>query len=596
MPGERERSRTSGVVSLLDRLKSKLGDDTVEWIATWAICVVSLLHLAYYAPRIVDDAFISLRYAENLANGHGAVFNAGERVEGYSGPSWMLLQALGLRLGFEGVTWTKLLGIGSFAMLQLGIYRMARQMFGVETYLALVGTLVLGLNSYVIDWAILGLETPLHLAMLVWCPLAIHAFLAQPQKKTRLLTIATTIGLATTRPESLMYVLLCLVAPILGGRSLRDRLRIARRLLRVSLPVGAVIAALLAVRYAYYGRLLPQTYYAKGAAVTFDATRLLPLVSQGAKLPETVLWLGGTLLLIGFGWRKRAWAPALIVLACAYFTASVTLDWMPNLRHLLPITVLSPLGWLVFAQAMIGKKRIQDLLGWASIALIGIAAQFSAQVDSRVSPMEVLNHKWVRAKTWSLWHNSLNAFTHKPSVVVAQMNAYDMGQISQAWGVLEASREPVEESWYLGRDIGAVGYYTGCKVFDTEALFTPAVSDSQAWRDRRDVDETLVLQAIAKKPVAAEVYDAWVPALGRHEGFIARYRIRFGTVAAPAAVIAKVTPPHREEVWRRYDDFVDKLPKLFFLHTLYGEPVGEAAVKRQKIIHALPPEAFDTGP
>ncbi|MFP8881170.1 MAG: hypothetical protein VCE43_17850, partial [Myxococcota bacterium] len=32
---------------------------------------------------LCDDAFISIRYAENLANGLGLVYNAGERVEGY---------------------------------------------------------------------------------------------------------------------------------------------------------------------------------------------------------------------------------------------------------------------------------------------------------------------------------------------------------------------------------------------------------------------------------------------------------------------------------------------------------------------------------
>src|SRR5262245_7083765 len=33
-------------------------------------------------PRTVDDAFITFRYAENLAEGAGPVFNPGERVEG----------------------------------------------------------------------------------------------------------------------------------------------------------------------------------------------------------------------------------------------------------------------------------------------------------------------------------------------------------------------------------------------------------------------------------------------------------------------------------------------------------------------------------
>src|SRR2546426_2880173 len=41
-----------------------------------------------------DDAFISYRYARNLFRGDGLVFNPGERVEGYSTLSYVLLMSL----------------------------------------------------------------------------------------------------------------------------------------------------------------------------------------------------------------------------------------------------------------------------------------------------------------------------------------------------------------------------------------------------------------------------------------------------------------------------------------------------------------------
>ena len=48
---------------------------------------------------LCDDAFISNRYAENLANGLGLVYNAGERVEGYTNLSWTLMLAAAARSG-----------------------------------------------------------------------------------------------------------------------------------------------------------------------------------------------------------------------------------------------------------------------------------------------------------------------------------------------------------------------------------------------------------------------------------------------------------------------------------------------------------------
>ena len=46
--------------------------------------VIFLLMVTYVFPFAIDDAYISLRYAENWANGYGPVFNPGERVEGYT--------------------------------------------------------------------------------------------------------------------------------------------------------------------------------------------------------------------------------------------------------------------------------------------------------------------------------------------------------------------------------------------------------------------------------------------------------------------------------------------------------------------------------
>ncbi|XDD51707.1 hypothetical protein AB3N59_08260 [Leptospira sp. WS92.C1] len=46
---------------------------------------------AYQLRWIADDAFISLRYAKNFAEGKGLVFNAGEYTEGYTNFLWTLL-------------------------------------------------------------------------------------------------------------------------------------------------------------------------------------------------------------------------------------------------------------------------------------------------------------------------------------------------------------------------------------------------------------------------------------------------------------------------------------------------------------------------
>jgi hypothetical protein len=57
---------------------------------------ILLLTRAYFRFTS-DDAYISFRYAQNLADGHGPVWNPGERVEGYT--TWSAATSCSLRVG-----------------------------------------------------------------------------------------------------------------------------------------------------------------------------------------------------------------------------------------------------------------------------------------------------------------------------------------------------------------------------------------------------------------------------------------------------------------------------------------------------------------
>src|SRR5207247_899918 len=48
---------------------------------------------------LVDDAFISFRYAQHLVDGYGLVFNPGERVEGYTNFLWTMIMAAVIWIG-----------------------------------------------------------------------------------------------------------------------------------------------------------------------------------------------------------------------------------------------------------------------------------------------------------------------------------------------------------------------------------------------------------------------------------------------------------------------------------------------------------------
>ena len=68
--------------------------------------------LAYiYFPESIDDAYITLRYARNLFEGHGLVFNIGERVEGFSNFTWLSVLAA---VGWSGLSMPMAMKVLSF--------------------------------------------------------------------------------------------------------------------------------------------------------------------------------------------------------------------------------------------------------------------------------------------------------------------------------------------------------------------------------------------------------------------------------------------------------------------------------------------------
>ena len=81
------------------------------WAAGCAACYLGW-RLYWF---LCDDAFISFRYAENLVLGHGLVFNAGERVEGYTNFLWTLTLAAAIALGLEPAGVAQALGIACYA-------------------------------------------------------------------------------------------------------------------------------------------------------------------------------------------------------------------------------------------------------------------------------------------------------------------------------------------------------------------------------------------------------------------------------------------------------------------------------------------------
>src|SRR3954452_10819010 len=89
----------------------------------WPVVVAAMLLVphALLFDFVSDDAYISFRYARNLAEHGQLVFNLGERVEGFTNFLWTVLLAAGIKLGVSPVVSSRFFGVafavGTLALL-----------------------------------------------------------------------------------------------------------------------------------------------------------------------------------------------------------------------------------------------------------------------------------------------------------------------------------------------------------------------------------------------------------------------------------------------------------------------------------------------
>ena len=77
--------------------------------------VLYLLLVLQFRLFVIDDTFITFRYADNLASGRGLSFNPDEAnpVEGYTNFLWVILSALAIRTGLEPLAAVQVLSVAS---------------------------------------------------------------------------------------------------------------------------------------------------------------------------------------------------------------------------------------------------------------------------------------------------------------------------------------------------------------------------------------------------------------------------------------------------------------------------------------------------
>ena len=505
-------------------------------------CLLLIAHAAVMRGFWADDAFISYRYARNIATGLGAVFNPGERVEGYSNPLFTFLLAGVYRIVHGPTTFPAVArGIGvvsAFAALfALTLCPGAELRRGIA-----LAVLLTAVSTSFALWAIGGLETSLY-GLLITLGFALT--LRRPSGALASAGMGVVLALIVlSRPEGVLPAAALFLGRFLDSETRRDLKGHAI----VALCAAAPVLAYVGWRVSYFGNLLPNTYYTKHfpPAVAFprgfwyvkdffDRNGSLPVYAPivfAFRSPAT---------------RRVAWLGGLILASDLAFVLIAGGDWMFAHRFIAPVTpilyLLTALGWIELLDLVADGLRAR---GSAARGAVPVGAAFA-------------------------WLLLALPNAHLTNI---ERDEPTMSVIPYFTTMSKVIGTAAPHDWTIAtHDIGAVGWYGQTKVLDMIGLVDPWV------RGRLLAGDSAV--AVRRPELVLLHYDNRTPPLGRWlpirvAGMDSAYVVPKGVENLPRSLrvrvdlapeferrLAAVPPDLRRDVKALYQHLLNHQPDMY---------------------------------
>lgn len=323
---------------------------------------------------VVDDAYISARYADHLLAGNGIVYNAGEFIEGYTDLAWVLCLAGCMKVGLPINMVLPGLGL-FFALLCLPLSMLLSRTLGARGWAAsLLAPFLIACDA---NWAVgstIGLESSQFAA----CVFAAILGVEHARGTAWRVGAGVFCGLlGGVRPEG--YVLGAVIVLYDLWRS-RTKERYADKF---DLAAAALVAALglLAWRYHTYGSIIANTFIAKSKRDTW------PQIKRNYEFyaREGVYFIVviATFAVGAFNMRKN-----LLAMVCAAMALSVVAiafrvhEWMPGARLLLPSLGITVCLFAASVGSMEKKEAVWYYLPMAPFTLLLLFGDMNREVAS----------------------------------------------------------------------------------------------------------------------------------------------------------------------------------------------------------------------
>ncbi|MEA2600873.1 MAG: hypothetical protein QOF89_1865 [Acidobacteriota bacterium] len=464
----------------------------------------------------LDDSWIHLQFARNLARGLGLSYNPGHLVTGSTAPLWTALLSLLFLLPGSVIAWTKALGIVLHLAGIEATRRLARELGLTPGLAALAAGLTLA-TSWLVWAALSGMEIPLFILLSLW---GIILHLRERAEPRRFPLSAAVLAVAVlARPEGLLLLLLAFLdrfldfAPLdftpgteeTAGGPLRWRAPSLRTLL---LGVAFAVCALAGpcLFYAWAGgSVLPTTWAAKGGG---GAHGLLP--------DQHYLFN-----VLGLFFHPQPW---MTVFAGAGATALAARLGTSRDRGLLPALWLFglPLAYSVLTPGptlMLGNFGRYYFPLFPILIVLGVLG-FQGPVRALAArlPSRTLKIALAALGTAVLLAPTAAALFRGESFYVQNVANVEESDVAVARWL--AARVPPEAVLAVN-DIGAIKYLLPNPIVDLASIATPEIRQEVKRATEAGVpwNDAMVAAVERRRPDYVVIFPAWVPGVARDPRF-----------------------------------------------------------------------------
>ncbi|MGB5476877.1 MAG: hypothetical protein WBO53_07695 [Thermoanaerobaculia bacterium] len=317
----------------------------------------------------LDDSWIHLQFARNLAAGEGLAFNPGKLVAGSTAPLWTALVSLAYFLPGNPVFWVKLLGVLLFLVGGWVTFRLGLEL-ALPRSLAMLAALLTVSTSWLVWSALSGLEIPLFVVLSL-VAIELHLEERRDEERPPLSLLVMAIA-ALVRPEAILLMALAVVDRLVCFERDSEGDLVWRRpgassWWLVLLGIAVVLVPMALFNWSVSGSVLPTTFSAKtpGMARWLPEMRFLHTVLGifFKTQPFMLLLAGaGVLTMVGRlgGDKDRGLLPALwlvcLPLAYSLMNPAGGLTLVGNLgRYLFPLFPLLNLLGVLGLQRILGR-------------------------------------------------------------------------------------------------------------------------------------------------------------------------------------------------------------------------------------------------